>query len=271
MELRVRIAGRSYDVDLEHPKHLAIPLNFDGPQPRFFGAPIAHAEPFRGGGFTGDTRQGGSCNVSAITLVPHCNGTHTETARHVVPDGPTVSQSLAQGLMPAVVVSVTAVPAEETAEAYRPAFEPGDKVITRAALTSVLSGYDTVELTALVVRTLPNGPFKRTAAYGDDRVPPFFTADAMSYRAARDVRHLVVDIPSIDRMQDDGRLTNHRIFWNLPEGRHEAADGMRRDRTVTEMAFVDDDIADGLYLLDLQIPAFESDAAPSRPVLYTLA
>ncbi len=270
MELRVQIAGKSYQVDVTGPRHLAIPLQFDGPQPRFFGAPAAHAEPFRGGGFTGDTSQGSSCNVSAIALVPHCNGTHTETAAHVVRDGPTVSQTLAQGLMPAVVISVDPIPAGETAEAYRPALEPCDAVITRTALTATLSEYDAEELTALVVRTLPNGPYKRTAVYGEDQTPPFFTADAMTYLAERDVQHLVVDIPSIDRMRDEGRLTNHRIFWNLPERHHEATEDMRRDRTVTEMAFVDDGIADGLYLLDLQIPAFESDAAPSRPVLYNL-
>jgi hypothetical protein len=37
---------------------------------------------------------------------------------------------------------------------------------------------------------------------------------------------------------------------------------------VTELAWVPDSVPDGLYLLDLQVPAFASDAAPSRPVLY---
>jgi hypothetical protein len=31
-----------------------------------------------------------------------------------------------------------------------------------------------------------------------------------------------------------------------------------------------DECADGLYLLDLQVPAFATDAAPSRPVLYPI-
>ena len=39
---------------------------------------------------------------------------------------------------------------------------------------------------------------------------------------------------------------------------------------VTELAYVPDSVADGLYLLDLQVPAFGADAAPSRPVLYPL-
>ncbi|MEI7978606.1 MAG: cyclase family protein, partial [Bacteroidota bacterium] len=38
----------------------------------------------------------------------------------------------------------------------------------------------------------------------------------------------------------------------------------------TELIFVDDSVADGLYLLNLQIASFESDASPSKPVLYKL-
>jgi hypothetical protein len=39
---------------------------------------------------------------------------------------------------------------------------------------------------------------------------------------------------------------------------------------VTELAYAPDAAPDGLYLLDLQVPAFVADAAPSRPVLYPL-
>jgi hypothetical protein len=85
----------------------------------------------------------------------------------------------------------------------------------------------------------------------------------MAAIAARGVRHLLVDFPSIDRMHDGGRLANHRTFWNMAG----AAD---TGRTVTEMIYVDDDIPDGRYLLNLQIPAFAADAAPSRPVIYPL-
>jgi hypothetical protein len=60
------------------------------------------------------------------------------------------------------------------------------------------------------------------------------------------------------------------LFWNIPAGGHELAPDSRTDRTVTEMAFADDAIPDGLYLLSLQAPSFITDAAPSRPVLYPL-
>jgi len=36
------------------------------------------------------------------------------------------------------------------------------------------------------------------------------------------------------------------------------------------MIFVDDNIPDGKYLLMIQIPAFVSDAAPSRPIIFDI-
>ncbi len=270
MQLSVVIAGKSYRVDADEPRSLAIPLRFNGPQPTFFGAPKAQASPLRGDEFIGDTRRGGSCNVAEIRMVPHCNGTHTEAVGHIVHAEHAVFESLAQSLMPAVVLSVTAVSAGATADAYRPMPNPADTLITRKALTTGLAGYADDELTALVVRTLPNDAAKMATEYGDSCRPPYFSADATSYIVERGVQHLLVDIPSIDRMHDEGRLTNHHIFWNVPEGTQEATADTRVTRTVTEMIFVVDEVSDGLYLLNLQLPAFHSDAAPSRPVVYTL-
>jgi hypothetical protein len=42
------------------------------------------------------------------------------------------------------------------------------------------------------------------------------------------------------------------------------------DCTITELAFVPDDVKDGLYLLNLQVAPFDNDAAPSRPLLFRL-
>ena len=36
------------------------------------------------------------------------------------------------------------------------------------------------------------------------------------------------------------------------------------------MIFVEDSIEDGKYLLNLHVPAFVSDAAPNRPIIYKL-
>ena len=270
MDMRVTIAGKIYSVDLNRLHSIAIPLRFDGPQPSFFGADRASARPLEAGGFVGDTRCGGSCNVAALHLVPHCNGTHTETVGHIVHSGPATYEALPQSLLPAVVASVTPVSARGTEDACTPRATPDDRVITREALSSAIGGYVAEEVTALVLRTLPNDPAKRTAAYGEAVGAAFLTADAAAYLVAQGVRHLIVDIPSIDRMHDDGRLANHHIFWNVREGSREPSESMWRDRTVTEMAYIEDHVEDGRYLLNLQLPAWCTDATPSRPVLYPL-
>ena len=42
----------------------------------------------------------------------------------------------------------------------------------------------------------------------------------------------------------------------------------QKDRTITELVFVDSTISDGEYILELQVANFCNDASPSRPLLY---
>lgn len=271
MILSVDISGKSYGVDLAQPHSLAIPVDFTGPQPRFFEAPRAVAQPFKKGDFVGATKEGGSCNVSAIHLVPHCNGTHTESVGHIVDAPIPVHDSATQSLVPATLVTVTPVSAEACRESYRPEPLTSDTLVTRLLLERLLDNFTEEETTALVVRTNPNDSSKKNRDYGAGPIPPYFSAEAMRYIAERGVTHLLVDMPSVDRMWDEGRTTNHRTFWNVADDSHVLSSSDRTKSTITEMIYVDDAIADGLYLLNLQLPAFLSDAAPSRPVLYPLA
>ena len=66
MEMRVVIAGRDYRVRLDAARSLAIPLDFAGPQPSFFGASRASAAPFRLPDFVGSTQEG------AVATSPSC-------------------------------------------------------------------------------------------------------------------------------------------------------------------------------------------------------
>ena len=64
---------------------------------------------------------------------------------------------------------------------------------------------------ALIVRTLPNNQSKLSRNY-DNQPVPFFTNDAIRYVNELGIMHLLVDIPSIDKPNDGGRLGNHRLF-----------------------------------------------------------
>jgi hypothetical protein len=141
-------------------------------------------------------------------------------------------------------------------------------VITRAALAAAVAPHELSHYRALVLRTLPNTRDKLERNY--DRAPaPHFDADAMRWIVSAGITSLVVDLPSLDR-HDDPALTTHRIFWGLQPGATSAAQATRPTATVTELAFIDDSIADGHYLLNLQVAPFVADAAPSRPILLPL-
>ena len=271
LELAFTFRGRRWRADPSAPVDLAVTLQFGGPQPRFFATEAARAEPLRAGPFTGSVASGASCNCGVYTLAPHCHGTHTECVGHVTDNAAALA-----GLTPvppalALLVSVQPEPLGTTSPEPGGAHVPSDPVITRALLAQAATRWLQAPWTALVVRTLPNDPAKRERQYAGDCPAPYFTPDAMRWVVERGVTSLVVDLPSLDRADDGGALAAHRVYWGLPAGSVDAARARRGRALVTELAYVPDSAADGLYLLDLHVPAFAADAAPSRPVLYPLA
>ena len=269
MNARVTVAGRELTVDLTRGVSLAIPLDFDGPQPRHFGAPRARTQPFAVPGFSGSVAQGASCNCSVITLIPHCQGTHTECVGHLTRERHDAWRVVPQGLLPALLVSLTPERASDSPEGTDPLPRPGDLLITAGALERAWPKALPIEPQALIVRTLPNTVDKRSRDYSD-AVPPYLSREAAELLLARAISHLVVDVPSIDRAHDEGKLTAHRLFFGLAPGENGLDAARRAAATVTELAFVPNELADGPYWLQLQVPEIAGDAVPSRPLLYPL-
>jgi kynurenine formamidase len=269
LNARISIGGREVSVDLSQPVPLALELDFAGPQPQHFGAPRASAHAFEVPGFNGSVARGASCNCEVISLIPHCNGTHTEAVGHLTRDRLNAWRVIPAGLLPALLVSVAAEPAEASGEDTDPVPQPNDWLVTRRALERAWPAGAALRPQALVVRTLPNSPEKRAGDYGL-ATPPYLSRQAARLLVERGIWHLIVDLPSIDRASDEGRLTAHRIFFGLPRGSVELADASRAEATITELAFIPDELGDGLYLLELQAPALGGDAVPSRPLLFRL-
>jgi hypothetical protein len=247
---------------------LSIPIRFNGPQPNAFGVAAAVSTACEAGTFVGDTRRGGSCNFEEVTIIPHCNGTHTECVGHITDVRIAVIDCLKDVFVRAQVVTIDPESAAGCKERYAVPFGPGDRLITRSLLEKAGISNHSGEVKALVVRTLPNDSSKMSRSYGDEPFPPYFTNDAMTLIVEAGFEHLLVDLPSIDRMMDDGHLSNHRIFWNIEAGSRVLNSASRINSTVTELIYVPDTLVDGEYLLNLQIAPFVSDAAPSRPLLF---
>ena len=280
----IAIRGKEYTIDWCDPIDISIPMRFGGPQPNAYGVERAGSEAVEAGGLVGDTRRGGSCNFERVTLIPHCNGTHTECVGHITHERVSVNDCLSDILVPASLVTVEPEDAVTSDESYVLGFGEGDQLVTRTMLENSMDkrvlpprprDADTPptkegSLKCLIVRTLPNGIDKLSRRYNESNVPPYFSSEAMEFIVEHGFRHLLVDLPSIDRLFDKGKLANHRKFWNLDVRSFDAGSDARREATVTELIYVPDDIPDGEYLLNLQIAPFASDASPSRPILFKI-
>lgn len=269
MKIQFQLKQKTFQVDTGKQLSLAIELKPNGEQPNHFGVANASSKLVESGSFIGDTRQGGSCNASQLTLIPHCNGTHTESVSHIVNQSVAVYRAIDEAIFPCVLISLQPE-IESSNDSYLPQLEKQDKVITRQQLETKLAQYSDEQLVGLAIRTLPNYDDKKTLVYNAENYPPFLTNDAMKYLLQRKVQHLMVDFPSVDKMYDDGLLSNHRLFWNVELNNKNLNEKSLTQKTITEMIFVDNQITDGFYLCNLQVPQIDTDAVPSQPVLYRL-
>ncbi len=247
MITNIQYHGESYQIDLEKPIDISIPLKADDQQVNCFYAPPLQIEPVRAGNFVGDIQEGGLVNFKTIRINPHGNGTHTECVGHIAKELYTINQCLKQFFFLAEVISIEPCDDGE-----------GDQLILREHLEEKLEGKCPE---ALIIRTLPNNEDKKSCNYSGKN-PPYLYCDATNYLVEQGIKHLLIDLPSVDREQDGGRLLSHKFFWNYPH------DHPRTDCTITELIYVPPTVPDGTYYLNLQIISLELDVSPSKPILY---
>lgn len=265
----IRLDQVGYLIDLDRGIDISIPVSFAEQQMQAFSAPAATAAPFSMADHAASVAAGAGYNCPVFTFSAHLHGTHTECVGHISGQQHIVQDTAGHpGLMPALLITAGPVAAAGCGESYVPAFDQADRVITQAALADAFEQYpDPGLFDALVVRTLPNGDNKKTQN-DNTAPPPFFTHEAMHAIVQAGFKHLLIDAPSVDRLQDQGRLSNHHIFWGVEQGSNDVPEPS--SKTITELIFVPDEIKDGVYMLDLNISNIRSDAAPSRPVLYAM-
>jgi len=230
----------------------SIPLEGSDTNPRAWYVDAPVIEPVRTDEWTGSVAEGGSVNFRNIRFNPHGHGTHTECLGHITKEVHSVNGIIKEQFMKALLVSVTP-------EDRPHADGHTDSVVTAAHLQEVLGN---VEPDALLIRTLPNAKDKTVKDYSATN-PVYFDAGIVPLLDEAGIRHLLVDLPSVDRESDGGVLEFHHAFWGVPGNE-------RFDRTITELIYVDDSVPDGAYLLNIETAPFVNDATPSRPVIYPL-
>jgi len=263
MKAIIELELKKVYVDFSKGKDISIPLIFNGNQPNTYDVPKASSKPYSDNIFIGDTRRGGPCNFETVNLTPHCNGTHTECIGHITEKRISIIESLKEELIPSFLITIEPCNSEES---YVPQIMPEDLVISKQNLKNKLENVSPAFLHALIIRTTPNNEDKKNRNYMK-KTSCFFTIEAMNYIVSLGVKHLLVDMPSVDRLFDDGILSGHNIFWETEEKKF---NNDSKEKTITEMIFVPNEVLDGKYLLNLQIAPFVLDASPSRPVIYQL-
>ncbi len=249
--MEIQYNGKTYLISNEYVADLSIQNTFLGDAPIFYDSMQPDNAPLKSNGFIGDIKQGGSCNVPVVSINIHCTGTHTECEGHVNDSDIKIVDVCPLGLIPALLITIEPELASETKDSYHIQLKK-DLVITKDALKKTMSQ----EIKALIVRTVPNKESKKSRNY-DLHPAPFFTNEAIDYIVSQGVEHLLVDLPSIDKADDGGLLGNHKRFFKY-------------GKTISEFLFIDNSINDGFGFLHIQIPNWSLDAAPSRPIFYSV-
>ena len=242
----------------EKPIDISIPIH-SGPNPVLaWNCPPAEITPVMTERFVGDVNKGGAVNFNDIKLNPHGNGTHTECVGHISAEKDHLTDCLNEFIFEALLVTV------DTEEVIDDRTQEKDQLVTAEKLRKAIDtqNFDKQNIRALVIRTLPNSTDKLKKNYSNTN-PTYFSKPAIELINGLGIEHLLVDLPSIDREEDEGQLVCHHAFWNYPND-------PQRHKTITELIFVPDAVKDGRYLLNIQITSLQNDASPSLITLYEI-
>lgn len=238
--------SKKYQIDFTKPIDISIAIQVTSPNVNawYLEEPKIFPEEFDGQKI--QVQDGAAVNFNTIHFNPHSHITHTECAGHITEKVHSINQHLQQYFFLAEVVTV----APEQ-------LDNDDFVISKKQLQTTLRNK---KRDAIVIRTLPNMSEKKSKQYSNSN-PPYVTEEAAIYLREKGIRHLLIDLPSVDKEKDNGELVAHNAFWNTKGN-------LRLDATITEFIYVPNHVIDGVYFLNMMVAPFENDATPSKPILY---
>lgn len=236
-------------IDTAKPIDISLPLSNTDKNLKAWYVETPVFEPVRTEHYTGSVAEGGSVNFRNIFFNPHGHGTHTECLGHITKEVYSVNETMKEFFFKAQLISI--LPKQELNK---------DGALDSIILENQLNDLKNVE--ALIIRTLPNYEEKKSMDYSTTN-PAYLDVKCAEKIITAGIKHLLVDLPSVDRESDNGELAFHHAFWEVPYNPN-------FERTISELVFINNEVEDGVYMINLQVAPFENDAAPSRPVLYEI-
>ncbi|MDP2176709.1 MAG: cyclase family protein [Bacteroidota bacterium] len=246
MILKIEHHNKEWQINVEKFHDISIPINktlnvncyyLDEPAFSYYESPQ----------FSGSLENGGSVNCEKISYYAHASGTHTECALHVLK----VGFDMRNVLMPLLQLGVLL-----TIEPK----EIGDEKVIDESFFEYLDNYNKANV--IIVRTLPNKEDKKTINYSNTN-PPYFTKASVELLKSKGFKHIITDLPSIDKESDEGKLAAHKAWFVENEK-------VPLDRTISELVYIANEIHDAHYFVSINFPKIETDAVPSSIVLYPI-
>ncbi|MCH4551760.1 MULTISPECIES: cyclase family protein [Aestuariibaculum] len=245
----IQYNSRKLQIDLTKPLDISIAIRSgqENVNAWYIGNPEIEPVVIEEEDWVGSVVKGSAVNFNTIIFNPHAHGTHTECVGHITETVYSVNKNLKQFFFLAEVITVAPEKLDD------------DFVISKKQIQFALGNK---KRDAVVIRTIPNLKEKLTKRYSKTN-PTYLLEEAAIYLREKGIKHLLIDLPSVDKERDEGKLLSHNAFWNT-QGK------LRLDATITEFIYVPNKVKDGEYMLNLQIASFENDATPSKPVLYKI-
>lgn len=247
MKAIIEYNSRKIEVNISNPIDISIPIDASKGNVNAWYIEDPKIFPEEMDGEKIKVSEGAVVNFNNIHFNPHSHVTHTECVGHITEEVHSVNKNLKYFIFLAEVVTIA------------PLFHNGDFIIGVKQLSNALRNK---KRDAIVIRTLPNLEDKKSMRYSNTN-PTYLSEKAAIYLREKGIKHLLIDLPSVDKEKDDGNLLSHNAFWNT-------AGKLRMDATITEFIYVPNTVEDGEYLLNLMIAPFENDATPSKPILYKI-
>ena len=206
--------SKKYKIDFSEPIDISIPIDVSKKAVNawYLDDPTIFAEEFDGQKIK--VSEGAAVNFNSIQFNPHSHITHTECAGHITKKVHSINKNLSQFFFLAEVVTI--VPEQ---------LENEDFVISKKQLQFNLGNK---KRDAIVIRTLPNLSSKKSKRYSNTN-PTYLLQEAAIYLREKGIKHLLIDLPSVDKEKDNGELLSHNAFWNTSKSSPQACSTFRTE------------------------------------------
>ncbi len=242
MALSYALDGQKFS--LGQPQDVSIPIRFDATISAF-SLPLPKVEECY------SLSKGNSVNCCTLSITPHGNGTHTECIAHISNSFHKSIIPILTNIPPLMVGWIVAVIGTgDTSETGPSKRQSTDILVTVTELQRLWTNLQ--------------HPFKDHVKAVFLQMPvthheKYLTKEAAQFLSSLGINHLLLTTNSADREDDGGELIVHKVWF----------ESNPTVNTITEIcARVSD--SNNVAMLSLNLTGIETDAVPSRPVLYPI-